>query len=65
MRDQLVLDWWAYRQDGSDVVIGAIRRSEVRDLNARAHACLEAEGHLGPVVAVVDEQRFCIGDQLL
>jgi len=65
LRDQMVLDWWAHRAAGRDVVLGAVYRSDVRDLNARAHAPLEAEGHLGPLVAVVDEQRFCIGDQVL
>ncbi|MDQ3691704.1 MAG: relaxase domain-containing protein, partial [Chloroflexota bacterium] len=56
LRDQMVLDWWAHRGAGRDVVIGSIHRSDVRDLNARAHAALEAEGHLGSLVAVVDEQ---------
>jgi conjugative relaxase-like TrwC/TraI family protein len=65
LRDQMVLDWWSHREDGADVVMGAIRRCDVRDLNARAHACLEADGRLGPVVAVVDEQRFCVGDRVL
>ena len=65
LRDQMVLDWWSHRHEGRDVVMGAIRRSDVRDLNARAHACLEADGRLGPLVAVVDEQRFSIGDQVL
>jgi len=55
----------AHHQANRDVVMGAIRRSDVRDLNARAHACLEAGGRLGPLVAMVDEQRFCIGDQVL
>jgi conjugative relaxase-like TrwC/TraI family protein len=57
LRDQMVLDWWSHRAAGRDVVMGAIRRSDVRDLNARAHAALEADGCLGPLVAVVDEQR--------
>lgn len=65
LRDQMVLDWWSYRSAGRDVVMGAVHRSDVRDLNARAHAVLEAEGQLGEVVAVVDDQRFCIGDQVL
>jgi len=65
LRDQMVLDWWSHRENGADVVMGAIRRADVRDLNARAHACLEADGRLGPVVAVIDEQRFCVGDQVL
>lgn len=61
----MVLDWWAHRANGADVVLGAVHRSDVRDLNARAHAALEAAGVLGQPVAVVDEQRFCVGDQVL
>lgn len=60
-----MLDWWDHREAGRDVVVGAVHRGDVRDLNARAHAVLEAEGRLGPVVALVDEQRFCVGDQVL
>ena len=65
LRDQMVLDWWTHREAGRDVVMGAVHRSDVRDLNARAHAALEATGQLGPVVAVVDEQRYCVGDRVL
>jgi len=65
LRDQMVLDWWGHREGGRDVVMGAVHRSDARDLNARAHAVLEAEGRLGPLVAVVDEQRFCVGDRVL
>src|SRR5207245_7542202 len=65
LRDQMVLDWWTNRSQGRDVLLGAVHRSDVRDLNARAHAVLEIAGSLGPLVAVVDEQRFCVGDQVL
>jgi conjugative relaxase-like TrwC/TraI family protein len=65
LRDQMVADWWQHRETGARVVMGAPRRSDVRDLNARAHDVLEAAGRVGPVVAVVDEQRFCVGDQVL
>ena len=65
LRDQMVRDWWDHREAGRDAVMGAVQRSDVRDLNARAHAVLEAQGRLGPLVAVVDDQRFCLGDQVL
>jgi conjugative relaxase-like TrwC/TraI family protein len=65
LRDRMVLDWWAHRAAGRDSVMGAVHRSDVRDLNGRAHALLEATGALGEVVATVDEQRFCIGDRVL
>ena len=65
LRDQVILDWWRHRDAGRDVVMGAIHRSDVRDLNERAHAALEGTGQLGPHVATVDEQRYCIGDRVL
>lgn len=65
LRDRMVLDWFAHHEDGTDAVMGAIRRSDVRDLNARAHAVLEATGQLGQPVAEIDEQRFSIGDRVL
>lgn len=65
LRNQMVLDWWEHRTAGQDVVIGAVHRSDVRDLNSRVHGVLEAAGCLGPLVATVEEQRFCVGDQVL
>lgn len=65
LREQMVLDWWRQRDAGRDVVMGAVHRSDVRDLNSRAHAALEATGQLGPHVATVDEQRYCVGDRVL
>jgi len=65
LREQMIRDWQTHRAAGADVLIGAVGRADVRDLNARAHATLEAAGELGPLVAVVDTQRFCIGDQVL
>ena len=65
LRDQLVLDWWGHRQAGADVVMGAVARGDVADLNTRAHAALEASGRLGPLAAQIDDRRFCVGDQVL
>ncbi len=65
LRDQMVVDWWSHRESGHDVVMGAVHRSDVRDLNGRAHAVLEAAGQLGPLVAIVEEQRYCVGDRVL
>jgi ATP-dependent exoDNAse (exonuclease V) alpha subunit len=61
----MILDWWHHRDAGSDVVMGAVHRSDVRDLNERAHAVLEATGKLGPHVATIDDQRYCVGDRVL
>jgi conjugative relaxase-like TrwC/TraI family protein len=65
LRDQMILDWWHHRDAGRDVMMGAVHRSDVRDLNERAHAALEATGNLGPLVATVDAQRYCVGDRVL
>jgi conjugative relaxase-like TrwC/TraI family protein len=65
LRDQLTLDWWKLRGDGKDVLIGAVHHTDVDDINARAHALLEASGDLGPLVTIVDERRFCVGDRVL
>jgi conjugative relaxase-like TrwC/TraI family protein len=65
LREQLIDDWTAHRATGADVLIGATNRADVRDLNHRAHARLEQTGQLGPLLAVVDGQRFCAGEQLL
>ena len=65
LREQLVEDWHTHRNAGRDVVMGALHRGDVRDLNMRAHNHLETSGRLGPLVAVVDDSRFCVGDQVL
>jgi conjugative relaxase-like TrwC/TraI family protein len=65
LRDQLVTDWLTHRDSGADVVMGAVHRADVADLNMRAHNALEAAGQLGPLVAVVDDRRFCVGEQVL
>jgi hypothetical protein len=65
LRRQMVLDWFSLHGDGRDALMGAVHRSDVRDLNARAHDLLEGSGRLGPLVMTVDEQRFCIGDSVI
>ncbi len=65
LRDQLAIDWWQLHTGGTDAVIGAVHRSDVDDLNARVHALLEASEQLGLLVAIVDERRFCVGDQVM
>ena len=65
LRDQMTLDWFELHTSGRDAVMGAVHRSDVADLNERAHALLEAGGELGPLVAIVDERRYCVGDRVL
>ena len=65
LRDQMALDWLQLHTEGRHAVMGAVHNSDVDDLNARVHALLEATGELGPLVAVVDERRYCVGDEVL
>ncbi len=65
LRDQMALDWWQFHTDGRDAVMGAVHRSDVDDLNSRVHALLEASDQLGPLVAVTDDRRYCVGDSVL
>jgi conjugative relaxase-like TrwC/TraI family protein len=65
LREALVEDWRTHRAAGRDVVMGALHRGDVRDLNSRAHDRLEGAGELGPLVAVVDDTRLCAGDQVI
>jgi len=65
LRDQMALDWWQLHADGRDAVMAAVHRSDVEDLNSRVHALLESSDHLGPLVAVADDRRYCVGDSVL
>lgn len=65
LREEMVTDWLTHRETGADVVMGAVRRADAADLNRRAHHRLEATGQLGPLVALVDDRRFCIGEPVL
>jgi conjugative relaxase-like TrwC/TraI family protein len=65
LRDQMALDWWELHTAGRDAVMGAAHRSDVDDLNSRVHVLLEASDSLGPLVAEVDDYRYCVGDQVL
>ncbi len=65
LRDQVALDWWQLHADGRNAVMGAFHRSDVDDLNSRVHALFETSDHLGPLVAVADERRYCVGDSVL
>jgi ATP-dependent exoDNAse (exonuclease V) alpha subunit len=65
LREQMALDWFSLHGDGRAALMGAVHRSDVRDLNARAHELLEGAGVLGPLVMTIDEQRFCVGDSVI
>lgn len=65
LRDALVDDWYQAHQAGRHAVMGALRRSDVADLNARARARLAADGHLGPDILRIDQRSFATGDRVI
>ena len=65
LRDQMAIDWWELHTAGRDALMGAAHRSDVDDLNGRVHALLEGSGDLGPIIAEVDNYRYCVGDRVL
>jgi ATP-dependent exoDNAse (exonuclease V) alpha subunit len=65
LRDALVDDWYQAHQAGRHAVMGALRRSDVADLNTRARERLTADGHLGPDILSIDERSFATGDRVM
>lgn len=64
LRDQLIADWADHRGGGADVIMAALRRSDIADLNARAQQRLRNDGRLGRPVLTVDDTTFHVGDQV-
>ncbi|HEV8628415.1 MAG TPA: MobF family relaxase [Acidimicrobiia bacterium] len=65
LREALVDDWYQAHATGRQAVMGALRRSDIADLNQRARERLLANGRLGPDVLTVDERSFAVGDRVL
>jgi ATP-dependent exoDNAse (exonuclease V) alpha subunit len=71
LRQQLVVDWFASHQAGEDALMIATRRADVRDLNDRARALLDAAGCFGDHATGTDlrlrvaGREFAVGDQVL
>ena len=64
-RARLVSDWWGAFRDGEEAVMIAARRSEIADLNRRAHELMRAEGRLGDGSLRVGGLEFAPGDEIL
>lgn len=64
-RDRLVSDWWERYSCGSEVVMLAARRSEVRELNRKAREVMENHGRLGGQSLVVGDGEFAAGDRVM
>lgn len=65
LRDRMTLDWYAERSTGRRVVMLALHRHDVADLNHRARAQLLANGQLGPTVLRGDDLELRVSDQVL
>jgi len=58
-------DWYLSHTNGRDVVMLALHRSDVADLNQRARLHLIANDRLGPVVLDSEDLELRVGDRVL
>lgn len=65
LRDAMVTDWLGAESSGAHVVMIALRRDDVDDLNDRARQSLRRAGRLGAEVLSVDDVSFAVGDRIL
>ena len=64
-RDQLVAEFCTAIADGRDAIMIALRRADVRDLNARARARLDEAGLLGADRLLLGWGEFAVGDRVM
>ncbi|MDE0803661.1 MAG: relaxase domain-containing protein [Acidimicrobiales bacterium] len=66
VRAVMALDWYRAHSAGEDVVMVALRREDVAELNTRARALLLDDGTLDDTAAVVVRERsFSVGDRVV
>lgn len=65
VRQMMADDWFEWRQQGEDVTMIAIRRSDVDDLNGRARHHLVAAGQLSGPELEIDERWYQAGDEIM
>jgi len=65
LRASMAEDWFRERSDGKRVVMLALHRSDVGDLNRRARGLLRRDGQLGERVLSTDALELCVGDRVL
>ena len=65
VRQTMADDWWAARHAGEQVVMLAIRRSDVDDLNGRARRHLEAAGVVHGPALEIGERCYQAGDEII
>jgi conjugative relaxase-like TrwC/TraI family protein len=64
LRQRLVKDWWRASQRRPAVMI-ALRRDDVRDLNARARLVMRTAGRLGGAALALPGGSFSVGDAIV
>ena len=64
-RERMVEDWAAAKTERRDVIMIALRRDDVAELNQRARAHMAATGQLADEAIMVRGQPVAIGDQVV
>ncbi len=65
-RQRLLADWWAHaRNDSAGNVMIALRRRDVRDLNALGRQMMDAAGLLGAERVTYRGREFAVGDRIV
>ena len=66
-RSALVADWWRHQRDAQEkkVVMIALRRVDVAELNERARAAMRAAGRLGPDELDTPRATLAAGDRVV
>jgi len=65
IRDQIVRDWHVAVRGGGDVVMLALHRSDVSDLNRRARDRLLAAGELGEPLVSISDLEIAVGERVM
>jgi conjugative relaxase-like TrwC/TraI family protein len=65
VRSTMVVDWYEARRQSEDVAMVALRRSDVRELNARARALLVADGTVASDGVTWAGRTFAVGDEVV
>ena len=64
-REQMTRDWLAARESGEDVVMLAVRRVDVHELNRIARARLVVTGEVHNASIEVEGREFAVGDRVM
>ena len=64
-RDRMVHDWHDARRRGEDVIMLALRRTDVADLNERARNLLQIEGIIGEDRLEAAGRAFAVGEAVI